>query len=40
MFGTPIDVTLSELAIQTFYPPDPASAEALRLLAADRPVHA
>ncbi|GGF38224.1 transcriptional regulator [Aliidongia dinghuensis] len=33
IFGTPIDVTLSELAIEAFYPADAASAERLRLLA-------
>jgi transcriptional regulator with XRE-family HTH domain len=40
VFGTPIDVTLSELAIEAFYAADQATAEALRLLAADRPLHA
>lgn len=30
VFGTPVDVTLSELAIETFLPADPATAEALR----------
>jgi MmyB-like transcription regulator ligand binding domain len=40
VFGTPIDVTLSELAIEAFYPADQTTAEALRLLAADRPLHA
>ncbi|ONH61324.1 transcriptional regulator [Frankia sp. CcI49] len=29
VFGTPTDVTVSELAIETFYPADPASAAAL-----------
>jgi transcriptional regulator with XRE-family HTH domain len=33
VFGTPVDVTLSELAIESFFPADPATAEALRLLA-------
>ena len=28
-FGTPREVTLSELAIETFYPADNASAEVL-----------
>ena len=28
-FGTPREVTLSELAIETFYPADPASAAVL-----------
>jgi transcriptional regulator with XRE-family HTH domain len=30
VFGTPVDVTLSELAIETFLPADQATAEALR----------
>lgn len=30
VFGTPIDVTLSELALETFFPADAATAEALR----------
>jgi len=30
IFGTPIDVTLSELALESFFPADPATAEALR----------
>jgi transcriptional regulator with XRE-family HTH domain len=30
MFGTPIDVTLSELAIESFFPADAATTEALR----------
>ncbi len=34
VFGTPIDVTLSELALETFFPADAATAEALRSLAA------
>lgn len=34
IFGTPIDVTLSELAIEAFYPADAATAERLRRLAA------
>jgi hypothetical protein len=40
VFGTPIDVTLAELAIEASYPADPESAETLRLLATDRPLHA
>ncbi|ADO70126.1 Transcriptional regulator [Stigmatella aurantiaca DW4/3-1] len=32
VFGTPIDITLSELAIESFFPADPATAEALRQL--------
>lgn len=30
VFGTPVDVTLAELAIEAFYPADAATAEALR----------
>jgi transcriptional regulator with XRE-family HTH domain len=33
VFGTPVDVTLSELALECFYPADAATAEALRGLA-------
>ncbi|MEP0322034.1 helix-turn-helix domain-containing protein [Bauldia litoralis] len=32
IFGTPIDVTLSEIAIESFFPADPGTAEALRRL--------
>jgi transcriptional regulator with XRE-family HTH domain len=32
VFGTPLDVTLAELALETFLPADPASAEILRAL--------
>ncbi len=35
VFGTPVDITLSELALETFFPADAASAELLRALAAD-----
>lgn len=34
MFGTPLDPTLSELALETFLPADPATSEALRRFAA------
>jgi len=34
VFGTPVDVTLAELAIEAFYPNDAATAAALRALAA------
>ncbi len=34
VFGTPVDITLSELAIEAFYPADAATAEALRQSAA------
>lgn len=33
VFGTPVDITLSELAVEAFYPADAATADALRLLA-------
>lgn len=32
VFGTPVDVTLSELALESFFPADPATAAALRAL--------
>lgn len=32
VFGTPIDITLSELALETFFPADPATAAVLRNL--------
>lgn len=34
VFGTPVDVTLSELAIEMFFPADAATAEAVRKAAA------
>jgi len=30
VFGTPVDVTLSELALECFFPADEATAAALR----------
>lgn len=33
IFGTPVDITLSELAIEAFYPADAATVEAMRKLA-------
>ncbi|RZI44667.1 XRE family transcriptional regulator [Herbaspirillum sp. HC18] len=33
VFGTPVDITLSEIALETFFPADAATAEALRRLA-------
>jgi hypothetical protein len=33
VFGTPVDITLSELAVEAFYPADEATAKALRALA-------
>jgi hypothetical protein len=32
VFGTPVDITLSELALETFFPADSHTAEALRRL--------
>ncbi len=34
IFGTPIDITLSELVLEAVFPADAATAEALRRLAA------
>jgi hypothetical protein len=34
VFGTPVEVTLSELALETFFPADSASAELLHRFAA------
>jgi transcriptional regulator with XRE-family HTH domain len=34
VFGTPVDVTLSELALETFFPADEATAAALRAMSA------
>ncbi|MGH8806593.1 MAG: helix-turn-helix domain-containing protein [Noviherbaspirillum sp.] len=36
VFGTPVDVTLSELALESFFPADAATAETLRQVAAAR----
>jgi hypothetical protein len=36
VFGTPIDVTLSELAVEAFLPADAATSDALRALATSR----
>lgn len=36
VFGTPLDVTLSELALEMFFPAEPATAAALRALAESR----
>ena len=35
VFGTPMDITLSELAVEAFFPADAATADALRILATD-----
>jgi hypothetical protein len=37
VFGTPVDITLSEIALETFFPADVATGEALRRLAAASP---
>lgn len=37
VFGTPVDITLSELALETFFPADEATGDALRRLAARLP---
>ena len=41
IFGTPVDVTLSELALETFFPADDLTAERMREMAASRlsPMH-
>ncbi len=36
VFGTPVDVTLSELAIEAFFPADPDTAATLRAMAEGR----
>lgn len=36
VFGTPVDVTVSELAIESFFPADAATAEILRSLSDAR----
>ncbi|MDQ3541232.1 MAG: hypothetical protein M3440_11125 [Chloroflexota bacterium] len=33
VFGSPVDITLSELAIETFFPLDAATTQALRRIA-------
>lgn len=35
VFGTPVDITLSELAIESFFPADRTTAELLRRVASD-----
>ena len=35
IFGTPVDVTLSELALETFFPADEFTAERMRAMASD-----
>jgi len=34
VFGTPVDITLSELALETFFPADDSTAERMRQMAA------
>ena len=34
VFGTPVDITLSELALETFFPADESTAERMRKIAA------
>ncbi|MGH2532888.1 MAG: helix-turn-helix domain-containing protein [Thermomicrobiales bacterium] len=36
IFGTPVDVTLSELAIESFFPADPDTAATLRRIAGEQ----
>jgi hypothetical protein len=36
VFGTPIDVTVAELALECFYPADAATAEILQRMAKTR----
>ncbi|MEO8524933.1 MAG: helix-turn-helix transcriptional regulator [Caldimonas sp.] len=40
IFGTPVDITLSELALETFLPADAATADALRDALAKAPADA
>ena len=35
IFGTPVDITLSELAVETFFPADDLTAERMRSIAAN-----
>ena len=37
VFGTPVDITLAEIAIEAFYPADKATAEAVRKAAGAKP---
>jgi hypothetical protein len=34
VFGTPVDITLQELALETFFPADELTAERMRQMAA------
>ena len=40
VFGTPIDITLAELAVESFFPADEATAEAVRNLVSTHPAEA
>jgi transcriptional regulator with XRE-family HTH domain len=40
VFGTPVDITLAELALETFFPADDATAHALRRLGDGQPAAA
>jgi len=40
VFGTPVDITLAELAIESFFPADAATTELLRKAAEDARAHA
>jgi hypothetical protein len=35
VFGTPVDITLSELALETFFPADEATVQRMRAIAAE-----
>jgi hypothetical protein len=37
VFGTPVDITLSELAVEAFFPADPETAALLHRLAPPHP---
>ncbi len=37
IFGTPVDITLSELALETFFPADELTAERMRAMAGGLP---
>jgi hypothetical protein len=39
VFGTPVDVTVSELAIEAFFPADAATAELLQRFAQEKVNH-
>jgi transcriptional regulator with XRE-family HTH domain len=39
IFGTPVDITLAEIALETFFPADSATAAALRTLAGESRDH-